>query len=135
MRILTWLLGGATLVVIGIVGVLNVMGADVVLTNAGSQTVIVRGSLPGAAETAMAAAGIRVPDELRPGVPAVVRVPRLSGTVLAAGGAIDLSFLGQNLHIAASCDRLDLNGASVLGRATSFDLGQGARHEVQFACR
>lgn len=135
MRILSWLVGGATVVVLGVVVVLNVMGADVVLTNAGAQTVVVRGSLPSAAETAMAAAGIRVPDELRPGVPAVVRVPRLSGTVLAAGSAIDLSFLGQTMRIAASCDRLDLNGSSLLGRSTSVDLTQGSRHELQFACR
>ncbi len=135
MRLITWIIGTATLAAVGLVIVLNVMGADVVLTNAGAQTVHVRGQLPSAAESALNVAGIHVPDELQPGVPAVVRVPRLSGMVAAAHGAIDLSFLGQTLHIAANCDRLDLNGASLLGRATSFDLAQGSRTEVHFNCR
>jgi hypothetical protein len=134
MRLITWILGTATLVAVGLVIVLNVMGADVVLTNAGTQTVRVRGALPSAAESALSVAGVRVPEELQPGVPAVVRVPRLSGIVAAAPGAIDLSVLGQTLHIAASCDRLDMNGASLLGRSTNFELAEGSRTEVHFAC-
>jgi len=135
MRLITWIFGAAAVAVIGLVIVLNAMGADVVLTNAGTQTIHVRGELPNAAESALTVAGIRLPQELQPGVPAVVRVPRLTGVVAAAPGAIDLSFLGQTMHIAASCDRLDMNGTSLLGHSTTFDLGQGSRTEVHFACR
>src|SRR4051812_27583958 len=106
MRAITLVLGTAATLIVGLVVVLNVMGADVVLTNAGTQSIRVRGRLPAAAESALNAAGVRVPDELRPGIPAVVRVPRLSGIVATAPGAIDVSFLGQTLHIAATCDRL-----------------------------
>lgn len=135
MRIVSFLLGGTTLLVIGIFVALNVLGADVVVTNAGTQTIRVRGSLPGGAESVLSAAGIRLPDELQPGVPAVVRVPRLSGIVQAGAGAIDVSLLGQTMHFSASCDSLDFNGSSLLGRQTPFDLGAGSRHEVRFACR
>jgi hypothetical protein len=135
MRFLLTLIGGAALVVVAVVAYLNLSGADVVVTNSGPQTVRVRGAMPAAAESALAAAGVRVPDELRPGEPAVVRVPRLSGLVSATPGTIDVSLLGQTMHIAATCDRLELDGATLLGRQTGFDLGARARHDVQFACR
>jgi hypothetical protein len=135
MRILIGLLGTAALVVAAVVVLLRVTGADVVITNTGSSGVQVRGSMPAAAESAMLAAGINIPDELRPGVPTVVRVPRLSGVVNASTGAIDLSMLGQTVHITATCDRLDLDGTTLLGHSTSFDFASGGRHNVSFACR
>jgi hypothetical protein len=135
MRFLLGIVASAALIVVGIVAYLHVSGADVVVTNAGPQTVRVRGAMPAAAESALAAAGVRVPDELRPGEPTVVRVPRLSGLVVAAPGAIDVSLLGQTMHIAATCDRLELDGATLLGRQTGFDLGARQRHDLQFACR
>jgi hypothetical protein len=135
MRFLTRIVVGALIVGAGIVAYLNVTGADVVVTNAGAQTVYVRGSMPAPAESALLAAGVRVPDELRPGVPTVVRVPRLSGLVDATSGAIQISLLGQTIGIPASCDRLDLDGSTLLGRPTGFDLGARPRHYVQFACR
>ena len=135
MRFLMGVVGSAALVVVGVVAHLNIAGADVVVTNAGSQTVFVRGGMPAAAESALLAAGVRVPEELAPGVPTVVRVPRLSGLVDARPGAIQIALLGQSIHIPATCDRLDLDGATLLGRSTGFDLGVRPRHEVQFACR
>jgi hypothetical protein len=135
MRLLSGIVAGAALVVVAVITYLNVMGADVIVTNFGPQTVRVRGAMPAAAESALVAAGARVPDELRPGEPAVVRIPRLSGLVSAAPGAIDVSLLGQTMHIAATCDRLELDGATLLGRQTGFDLGARQRHDVQFACR
>ncbi len=134
MRLITVLFGSVVVVVIGIVAALNVMGVDVVLTNTGSQSVHVRGALPPSAETALSAAGIRVPEELPPGVPTVVRVPKLSGIVRTSSSAVDLSLLGQTMHFDASCDRLDLNGASLLGRSIFFDLAATSRTELQFAC-
>ena len=134
MRFLTSLVGGVVLVAAGVVAFLNVSGADVVVTNAGAQTVRVRGGLPASAESALLAAGVRVPEELAPGVPTMIRVPRLSGLVETSAGAIQLSLLGQSIHIAASCDRLDLDGATLLGRTSQVDLGARPRHEVQFAC-
>jgi hypothetical protein len=137
MRFLFAIGASAALVVVALVAYLNLAGADVVVTNSGPQTVRVRGAMPAAAESALVAAGVRVPDELRPGEPTLVRVPRLSGLIKvnAAPGAIDVSLLGQTLHIAATCDRLELDGATLLGRSTGFDLGASARHDVQFACR
>lgn len=127
-------MGGAAVIVAGVVVFLNVAGSEVVVTNAGSQPVRVRGEMPAAAESALLAAGVRVPDELRPGVPTVVRMPRLCGVVQAAPGAIQISMLGQSMGIAANCDRLDMNGSTLLGRTTDFDLGARPRREVQFAC-
>jgi hypothetical protein len=134
-RLLIGIVAGAAVIVAGVVVFLNVAGSDVVITNTGSQTVRVRGALPAAAESALLAAGISVPDELRPGVPTVIRMPRLSGAVAAAPGALQISMLGQTMGIAANCDRLDMNGSTLLGRTTDFDLGARPRHEVQFACR
>ena len=135
MRFLIGIVGGAAVIVAAVVVFLNVAGSDVVITNAGSQTVRVRGAMPAAAESALLAAGVRVPDELQPGVPTVIRMPRLSGVVAAAPGGISISMLGQTMGIAASCDRLDMNGSTLLGRTTDFDLGARPRHEVQFNCR
>lgn len=135
MRFLTRIVGGAVIVVAGVVAYLNVSGADVVVTNAGAQTVYVRGAMPAPAESALLAAGVRVPDELRPGIPTVVRVPRMSGVVDATSGAVQITLLGQTIGIRATCDRLDLDGSTLLGRPTGFDLGARPRHDVQFLCR
>jgi hypothetical protein len=135
MRFLIGLAVGVVLLVVALVAFVNLTGADVVITNAGPQTIHVRGAMPAAAESALLSAGINVPDELRPGVPTVMRLPPLSANVQAGSGAIDLSLLGQTMHIPAACDRLDMDGANLLGRSTSIDLGARARHEVQFACR
>jgi hypothetical protein len=135
MRILIGLVGTAALIVAAAVVFVRAMGADVVITNTGASGVQVRGSIPAAAESAMLAAGINIPAELRPGVPTLVRVPRLGGVVSANAGAIDLSMLGQTMHITATCDRLDLDGSTLLGHSTSFDFASGGRHDVSFACR
>ena len=63
------------------------------------------------------------------------RASRKKEPLLAASGTIDVSLLGQTMHIAATCDRLELDGATLLGRQTGFDLGARPRHDVQFACR
>jgi hypothetical protein len=135
MRLVFGILSTAAIVVVGVVAFIRVTGSDVVITNAGSQTVHVRGALPSAFESALSAAGVNVPNDLPPGVPQLVRVPGLSGFVDAGAGAIDLSLLGQTLHVAALCDRLELDGASLLGHRTEIDLSKKPRHDVQFACR
>ena len=135
MRFVIGLVGTVALVAVAVVAYLNVSGADVVVLNSGPQTVHVRGAMPAAAESALLAAGVRVPDEFQPGVPTVVRLPRMSGMVDASASAIQISMLGQTIGIAANCDRLELDGSTLLGRSTGFDLGSRARHDVQFTCR
>jgi len=134
MRFLVGLVGVAAVGVGAIVVYLNVAGADVVVLNAGASTIRVRGQLPAAGESALSAVGINLPDELRPGVPTVVRVPRLSGDVAASVGSITVSMLGQSMTFAANCQSLDLDGATLLGRQTTVSLGARQRHELRLAC-
>jgi hypothetical protein len=125
------------LVLVGVIAYLNLTGVEVVVTNAGANPVPVRGRLPNGAEPLLAALGVRgLPDELRPGAPVSLRLPAVSGEVNAtAPGAIVVTALGQTVRFDAMCDSLTLNGTSLLGRQTTVNLGERARHEVQFACR
>jgi hypothetical protein len=68
-------------------------------------------------------------------VPTVVRVPALSGHVNVVPGSISVSLLGQSLAFAATCDNLSLDGTSLMGQQTAFNLGGQPRHDLQFACR
>jgi hypothetical protein len=96
----------------------------------------VRGALPAGVDTFLAAVGgANLPDEFTPGVPTVVRVPGLSAEVTAATGGISVTVLGQTMNLTAACDNLELDGATLLGRRTSVDLGQRSRHDLAFACR
>jgi hypothetical protein len=82
------------------------------------------------------AAGVRnLPDELEPGIPAVVRVPALSGRVEYAPGSISVTVFGQSMVFSAACDRLDLDGTALVGRQMTFNLGDRPRHDLRFACR
>jgi len=134
MRFLFGLVGVAAVAVVAVVVYLNVAGADVVVLNAGASTIRVRGQLPAGAESALTAVGIALPDELRPGVPTVVRVPRLSGDVAASSGSITVTMLGQSMTFAANCQSLDLDGATLLGRQTTVTFGARQQHEVRIAC-
>jgi hypothetical protein len=134
MRFIFGVLSAAASAVIVVVVYLNVAGTDVVVLNSGASTIRVRGQLPAGGETALTAVGIKLPDELRPGVPTVVRVPRLSGDVAASTSAITVSMLGQSMSFAAHCQSLDLDGTSLLGRQTTFNIGARQRHDLRIAC-
>ena len=128
-------LGGlAGAVLLSVVAYLNVAGTDVVVLNAGASPIRLRGQLPAGLESAIATAGVKLPDELRPGTPAVVRVPRVSGEVTATSGSITVSLWGQSMTFDASCQSLDLDGATLLGRQTRVSLGERPRHDLKLAC-
>jgi hypothetical protein len=76
-----------------------------------------------------------LPDQLQPGVPALVRVPALSGQVEVGSGSIKLTLLGQSVAFAASCDSLSLDGSTLMGRQTTVNLGAQPKHDLQIACR
>jgi hypothetical protein len=135
MRFLLSLVGAGVLAVVGLTAYLNLSGSDVVVVNAGRSAIQVRGVLPGGMDTLLAAAGVRnLPDQLQPGVPTVVRVPALSGQVEVGSGAIRLTLLGQSVAFSASCDSLSLDGATLIGRQTAFNLGGQPKHDLQIAC-
>ena len=136
MRTFLGVLVAATVVLAGSAGYLNASASDVVVVNAGRDTVVVRGAMPSGAETLLAFAGVRnVPDELQPGVPTALRVPALSGLVEHAPGAIGVTLFGQSMVLNAACDALELDGATLVGRQTTFNLGDRPRHDLRFACR
>jgi hypothetical protein len=109
----------------------------VVVTNGGPNPIRVGGALPAGAAPVLAVLGVRgLPDELRPGVPVTVRVPRLAPVDVdaTAPGAVTVAVLGRAVTFGGACDSVALNGAALLGRRTTVDLGARARHDLQLAC-
>jgi hypothetical protein len=64
-----------------------------------------------------------------------VRVPALSGQVEVGSGSIRVTLVGQSVAFSAACDSLSLDGSTLLGRQTTFNLGAQPTHELQIACR
>jgi hypothetical protein len=137
MRVLVTMVGIGAVVVAGALAYLNLVGTEVVVTNGGPNPIRVGGALPAGAAPVLAVLGVRgLPDELRPGVPVTVRVPRLAPVDVdaTAPGAVTVAVLGRAVTFGGACDSVALDGAALLGRRTTVDLGARARHDLQLAC-
>src|SRR5439155_17051655 len=125
----------SALAIVALTAYLNLWGSDVVIVNAGRTAIQVRGAMPGGLETLLTVAGVRnLPEQLQPGVPALVRVPALSGQVEVGSGSVRLTLLGQSVAFSTSCDSLSLDGSTLIGRQTAVNLGAQPKHDLQIAC-
>ena len=129
----------AALVVAAGAGVayLNVAASEVAITNTGRVAIPVRGHLPPGTEPMLAVLGVRnLPDELLPGGPATVRLPKAVGGDIDATqpSVITVSVLGRSVSFSSPCASITLNGSALLGQRTTFSVGDRARHELNLAC-
>jgi hypothetical protein len=104
MRVLVAVVGIGAIALGGALAYLNLVGAEVVVTNGGPNPIRVRGALPAGAGTVLAVLGVRgLPEELPPGVPVAVRVPRVATVDVDATtpGAITVAVLGRAVTFGA----------------------------------
>lgn len=116
----------------------NATAVEINVTNEGcSPIAISQGIMPGLDEI-LGVLGAELPSEpILPGRTAGMKLPAVKATIDATGEDIQLEILGvkTSFDYPRRVTQVEIDGALLLGRRTTVDLGNGKTHRVVVRCR